>query len=80
MKMAIEAIKKTLTDKIMGMENLGKLAKTTDASITNKIQEMEERTSAIEDMTIKKNCDAPNKVNAKYEKFQCKSFRKFGTL
>ena len=55
MKMAIEAIKKTLTDKIMGMENLGKLAKTTDASITNKIQEMEERTSAIEDMTIKKN-------------------------
>jgi hypothetical protein len=54
MKMAIEAIKKTLTDKIMGMENLGKLAKTTDASITNKIQEMEERTSAIEDMTIKK--------------------------
>ena len=33
------------------MENLGKRTGTTDASFTNRIQEMEERFSGIEDMT-----------------------------
>jgi hypothetical protein len=36
------------------MENLGKKTKNTDISITNRIQEMEERTSGVEDK-IEKN-------------------------
>lgn len=32
------------------MENLGKISETTNASITNKIQEMEERISGVEFM------------------------------
>ena len=43
LKMEIEAIKKTQTEEILEMENLGKRTGTTDASITNRIQEMEER-------------------------------------
>lgn len=47
--MEIEAIKKILTEGILEMETLGKWAGTTDASITNRIQEKEERISGIED-------------------------------
>jgi hypothetical protein len=50
--MEIEAIKKTQTEEILEMENLGKWTKTTEASITNRTQEMEERISGTED-TIK---------------------------
>ena len=34
----------------MEMENLGKQTGTTDTSITNRLQEMEERISGVEDM------------------------------
>ena len=40
--MEIEAIKKTQTEEILEMENLGQITGTTDVS-TNRIQEMEER-------------------------------------
>ena len=40
--MEIEAIKKTQTEEILEMENLGKITGTTDVS-SNRIQEMEER-------------------------------------
>ena len=59
--MEIEAIKKTHAEEILDMENLGKTTETSDASITNRIQEMEERISSIEDtieeidMSIKEN-------------------------
>ena len=40
--MTIEAIKKTQMKGILEMENLGKRTGTTDTSITNRIQDMEE--------------------------------------
>ena len=48
----IEVIKKTQTERILEMENLGKRTGTTDASINKIMLEMEERISGIED-TIK---------------------------
>ena len=47
LKIEIEAIKKTYTEGILEMENLGKRTGTTDTSITNRIQEMEERISGL---------------------------------
>jgi hypothetical protein len=49
LKGEIEAIKKTKTEGILEMENLGKGTGTTDAGITKRIQEMEERLSGIHD-------------------------------
>ena len=43
LKMEIEAIKKTQTEGILEMENLVKRTETIDTSITNRIQEMKER-------------------------------------
>ena len=48
-KREIEAIKKTQTESILEMENPREKTETTDASITNRIQEKEERISGIED-------------------------------
>jgi predicted transcriptional regulator len=42
LKVEIEAIKKTQTEGILEMKNLGKRTETTDASITKRMQEMEE--------------------------------------
>jgi hypothetical protein len=50
LKMEIEAIKKTQTEGILEMVNLGKRTGTTEARITNRTQEMEERISGIDDM------------------------------
>lgn len=47
--MGVEAINKTQTEGILEMENLGKRTGTTDTSITNRIQEMEDRPSGEED-------------------------------
>ena len=49
------------------MENLGKGTGTTDASITNRIQEMEERISGVKD-TIEE-IDSLVKDNVKSNKF-----------
>ena len=49
MKTEIEVIKKTQTKGILDMENLGKRTGTTETSITNRIQEIEERISGDED-------------------------------
>ena len=49
MKMEIKAIRKTQTEGILALENLGKRIGTTDANITNKIQDMDERISDAED-------------------------------
>ena len=48
LKIEIEAIKKTKTEEILNVENQGKWAGTTNASITNRIKEMEERILGIE--------------------------------
>ena len=47
--MEVESVKKTQVEATMEMENLWKGSGTTDASINNKIQEIEERISGVED-------------------------------
>ena len=60
-------IKKTQTGGIMGMKNLGKRTGTTDANITNRIQEMKRRISGIKDMI--EDIDTSIKENVKSKKF-----------
>jgi hypothetical protein len=49
LKLKIGGIKKTQSEGILEMENLEKRTGTTDTSITNRTQEMKQRTSGIED-------------------------------
>jgi len=49
LKVEIETIKRTQTEGILEMENLGKRTGTTDASIAKRIQEIEERILGVED-------------------------------
>jgi SMC interacting uncharacterized protein involved in chromosome segregation len=59
LKMEIETIKKSQRETTLEIENLGKRSGVIDASITNRIQEREERISGAEDtienITVKKN-------------------------
>jgi uncharacterized protein YukE len=48
-KMEIEAINKTQTEAILEMKNLEKRTATTDRGITNRVQEMKDRISGVED-------------------------------
>jgi hypothetical protein len=52
--MEIETIKKTQKEATLEMNNLGKRSGAMDAIITNRIQEIEERMSDIEDTTKKR--------------------------
>ena len=47
--MEVETIKKTQMEANLVRENLGKRSGITDVSITKRIQEIEERTSSVED-------------------------------
>jgi predicted nucleic acid-binding Zn-ribbon protein len=49
LKMKIETIKKSQRETTVDLENLGKRSGVIDASITNRIQEIEERISGAED-------------------------------
>jgi hypothetical protein len=63
-KMEVETIKKSQRKTIQEKENLGKKSGSIDASITNRIQEMEERISGVEDSI--ENIDTTKKMqNAK---------------
>ena len=64
--MEIETIKKSQRETTLELENLGKRSGVIDASITNRIQEIEERISGAED-TIE-NIDTTVKENAKCKK------------
>ena len=64
--MEVEKIKKSQKKTTLEIENLGKKSGAIDASITNRIQEMEERISGAED-TIE-NIDTTVKENAKCKK------------
>ena len=66
LKMEIETIKKSQRETTLEIENLGKKSGVIDASITNRIQEIEERISGAED-TIE-NIDTTVKENAKCKK------------
>ena len=64
--MEVEKIKKSQKKTTLEIENLGKKSGAIDASITNRIQKIEERISGAED-TIE-NIDTTIKENAKYKR------------
>jgi chromosome segregation ATPase len=66
LKTEVETIKKTQSEKRLELETLGKKSGIIDASISNRIQEMEERISGAEDST--ENVGTTIKENAKYKK------------
>lgn len=77
--MEIESIKKSQTEQNLEMKNLGTLTGTSEASLINGKQKIEERTSGIEDTV--ENMDSSKKVlNIKKSSKWHKTYRKFGTL
>jgi hypothetical protein len=64
--MEVETIKKTQRETTLDIETLEKKSRTIDASISNRIQEMEERISGAEDSI--ENLDTTIKENAKCKK------------
>jgi chromosome segregation ATPase len=66
LKMEIHTIKKSQRETTLEIENLGKRPRVMDTSITNRIQEREERISGTED--IIENIDTTVKENAKCKK------------
>ncbi|KAK7831163.1 hypothetical protein U0070_020383 [Myodes glareolus] len=73
LKTEMEAMKKTQTEGRLDMENLGKRTETTESSLTNRIQEIEERISDYED-TIEK-INALTKENSKSNKFSSQNIQ-----
>ena len=67
LKIEIETIKKSQRGVTLEMETLEKRSRVIDASITNRIQEIEERISGIEDIT--EDIDITVKENRKCKKF-----------
>ena len=71
LKREVDTIKKTQSEATLEIETLGKKSGTIDASISNRIQEMEERISGAEDSienrdtTIKK-CKMQKDPNSKH--------------
>ncbi|ERE71915.1 epididymal-specific lipocalin-8-like protein [Cricetulus griseus] len=66
MKAEIDTIKKTQNESMVEMERLDKRSGTKDVNITNRIQEMEKRTSAIEDSL--EDIHSSTKENLKFNK------------
>ena len=62
LKVEVETIKKTQMEANLEMEDIGKMSGITDISITNRIQEIEERISGIEDIgtLVKQNAKSKN--------------------
>jgi hypothetical protein len=66
LKREVDTIKKTQSEAMLEIENLGKKSGTIDASISNRIEEMEQRISGAEDSiesigtTIKENAKCKN--------------------
>jgi hypothetical protein len=61
--MEVETVKKTQREETLDIETLGKKSGAIDASISNRIQEMEERISGAEDSI--ENIDTTIKENRK---------------
>jgi cell division protein FtsL len=66
LEMEVETMKKTQRETALEIKTLGKKSGTIDTSISNRIQEMEERISGIEDAI--ENMDTTIKENAKCKK------------
>ena len=73
LKVEVETIKKTQMEANLEMENLGKRSGITDVSITNRIQEIEERISGGEDMV--EDIDTTVKENSKHKKLLTQSIQ-----
>jgi uncharacterized coiled-coil protein SlyX len=73
LKVEVETIKKTQVEVNLEMENLGKKSEITDVSITNRIQEMEERISGVEDTVEEINTTV--KENSKHKKLLTQSIQ-----
>ena len=65
LKIEIEAIKKAQTESKIQIENQKKWTGTTDTSITNRMQEMEENFSGVEDATVWKVISVKEKTKTK---------------
>jgi predicted nucleic acid-binding Zn-ribbon protein len=74
-KMEVETIKKSQRETTLEIENLGKKSGDIDASITNRIQETEERISGSE-VTIE-NIDTTVKENVKCKKVLTQNIQEF---
>jgi hypothetical protein len=72
--MEVETLKKSQSKTDLEIENLGKKSGDIDGSITNRIQEIEEKISGAED-TIE-NTDTTIKENVKYKKILSQKSRK----
>ena len=66
LKIELETIKKSQRETSQEIENLGKKSGAIDASITNRIQDIEERISGAEDSI--ENMDTTIKANEKWKK------------
>jgi hypothetical protein len=79
LKMEVETIKKSQRETTLEIESLGKKSGTIDASISNGIQEMEERISGAEDSI--ENMDTTIKENARRKKILNQNMQEFqGTM
>ena len=67
LKMEVETMKKTQRETTLEIETLGKKSGVIDASISNRMQEIEERISGAEDSI--ENMDTIIKENAKCKRF-----------
>ena len=72
-KMEIESTKKTQFWVKQKMKNLESQTKTSKVKLTNRVQEMEERISGIEDKI--EEMDTSVKQNVKYKKFQAQNIQ-----
>ncbi|KAK7802269.1 hypothetical protein U0070_000831 [Myodes glareolus] len=77
LKTEMESMKKSQAEGRLAMENLGKRTETSETSITNRIQEIEERISDSED-TIEK-LNALTKENSKFNKFSSQNIQEMNT-
>jgi predicted nucleic acid-binding Zn-ribbon protein len=77
LKMEVETIKRSQRKTTLEIENLGKRSGVIDASITNRIQEIEERISSAED--ILENIKTAVKEKAKCKKLLTQASRKSRT-
>ena len=73
LKTEMESMKKSQAEGQLAMENLGKRRETSETSITNRIQEIEERISDSED-TIEK-LNALTEENSKFNKFSSQNIQ-----
>jgi prefoldin subunit 5 len=76
LKMEVETMKKTQMETTLEIEMLGKKSGTIDMSISNRIQEMEERISGVEDSigniytTIKESAKCKKKLTQNFQEIQ----------